>query len=134
MCSPVGFVSLNKSSNIWISNQDYQFKHEVLENLARLHHIKHQLTVAYSSWTNETAESLMRSVLAATRSMLAKLKLTPTDWCSVFPSIATALNSTSLERLGHSSDGIARITLEVLTGIFRGRPILQIIPSSPDLV
>lgn len=114
------------SAQCWVSDQGSHFKNEVIAHLARTHHIKHRLTVAYSPWSNGTAESLMRSILSATRAMLAELKLAPADWASVIPTISSALNSTSLERLGHRDDGVARTPLEVMTGIRPNRPVLQI--------
>lgn len=74
----------------------------------------------------------MRSALSYTRAMLAEPKLAPTDWSSVIPAIASALNSTGHERLGHRADGVARTPLQVMTGIRPERPILQIIPSSQN--
>ena len=82
----------------------------------------------------ELSESLMRSILAATRAMLAELKLAPQDWASVIPSIASALNEASLDRLGRRENGIARTPLEVMTGIAPRRSILQILPNEPNVL
>jgi len=38
-----------------------------MEHLAKDHRIRHNFTVAYSPWANGTVESLMRSILSATR-------------------------------------------------------------------
>lgn len=117
------------SPRMWVSDQGSHFKNEVLQSLARTHNVRHHLTVAYSPWSNGTVESLMRSILSATRVMLGELKLAPTDWDSVIPAIATALNSSSSDRLGRRPSGVSRTPLEVMTGIIPNRPILQIIPS-----
>ena len=88
--------------NIWVSDQGSHFKNEVLENLAKTHRIRHNFSVAYSPWVNGTVESLMRSILSATRAMIAELKLAPQDWATVIPAIASALNEAGLDRLGPS--------------------------------
>jgi len=120
--------------SIWVSDQGSHFKNEVLEYLAKDHRIRHKFSVAYSPWANGTVESLMRSILSATRAMLTELKLGPQDWASVLPSIAIALNQTSLGRLGRRKDGTARTPLEVMTGIEPRRPLLRILqPESKGL-
>ena len=116
----------------WISDQGSHFKNEVMALLASTHRIKHNFSVAYSPWANGTVESLMRTVLSATRAMIAELNLAPQDWTSVIPAIASALNEASLERLGKRADGIALSPLEVMTGISPNRPLLRIIPKEPN--
>ena len=115
--------------DIWVSDQGSHFKNEILEHLARTHRIRHNLTVANSPWVNGTVESVMRSVLSATRAMLAELKLAPQDWDSVLPTIASALNEASPDRLGRRCDGIARSPLEVMTGIEPKRQVHHVLPS-----
>ena len=119
--------------NVWVSDQGSHFKNAVLLNLAKTHRIRHNFTVAYSPWANGTVESLMRSILSATRAMIAELKLAPQDWTSVIPAIASALNEASLDRLGRRPDGIARSPLEVMTGILPSRPVLRILPRDPNV-
>ena len=118
---------------VWVSDQGSHFKNEVLDHLAKTYRIRHNFTVAYSPWANGTVESLMRSILSATRAMIAELKLAPQDWASVIPTIASVLNEASLDRLGRRPDGIARSPLEAMTGIAPNRPVLRILPNSPKL-
>lgn len=99
-----------------------------ISHLADVHHITHHSTIAYSPWINSTAESVMRSILSATRSMLTELKLAPSDWPTVDSSISSALNSTTLDRLGNHDDFVERTLLRVITVIHPECPILQIIP------
>ncbi|MEM1369509.1 MAG: RNase H-like domain-containing protein [Cyanobacteria bacterium P01_H01_bin.15] len=122
------------SPKIWVSDQGSHFKNEVVSYLARLHHIRHHHTVAYSPWANGTVESLMRSILAATRSLLAEWKLAPTDWTSIIPTIATALNEANIDRLGYRENGTARTPLEVMTGIVPLKPISQVVQASTSIM
>jgi len=119
--------------NIWISDQGSHFKNEVLHHLAKDHRIRHNFSVAYSPWANGTVESLMRSILSATRAMIAELKLAPQDWMEVIPTVASALNAASLDRLGRRPDGIARSPLEVMTGISPNNPVLHVIKQTPKV-
>lgn len=119
---------------VWVSDQGSHFKNEVLQHLAKIYGIRHNLTVAYSPWVNGTVESVMRSVLSAIRAMLAELKLAPQDWPSVLPAIASTLNESSLDRLGRRPDGAARSPLEVMTGISPKRPIVRILPPSASFI
>lgn len=117
----------------WVSDQGSHFKNEVMKELSSTHRIQHNFSVAYSPWANGTVESLMRSVLSATRTMIAELKLAPQDWNSVLPIIASALNEASLGRLGMRKDGIPLSPLEVMTGIEPKRAILRILPNNPNV-
>lgn len=113
---------------VWVSDQGSHFKNEVIAHLASVHRIRHHFTIAYSPWANGTVESLMRSVLSASRSMIAELKLAPQDWTMVIPSIASVLNEASLDRLGKRQDGIPFCPLEVMSGIAPNRAVHQIVP------
>ena len=110
----------------WVSDQGSHFKNAVLGELAQTYCIHHKFSVAYSPWANGTVKSLMRSILSAARAMI--LRLAPQDWASVIPVIASALNETSLDRLGRRANGIFRSPLEVVTGILPHRPVLRILP------
>ena len=70
----------------------------------------------------------MRALLSACRAMLAELKLGQQDWSSVIPTIASALNEASMDRLGRRPDGPARSPLEVMTGMLPKRPFLRVLP------
>lgn len=107
--------------DIWVSDQGPHFKPKALKHLAKTHLIRHNLTVAYTPCVNGTVESVMRSVVSAMRSMIAELKLGPQDWLSVLPAVASALNETSLDRLGRRPDGITRSPLEVMTVILNAK-------------
>lgn len=119
---------------VWVSDQGSHFKNEVISKLASTHRIRHNFSVAYSPWVNGAVESLMRSVLPATRAMIAELKLAPQDCTSVLPAIASALNEASMERLGKRSDGIALSPLEVMTGISPSRAMLRILPTAASAI
>lgn len=114
--------------NVWVSDQGSHFKNQVMEQLAKAHRIRHHFTIAYSPWANGTVESLMRSILSATRSMITELKLAPQDWATVIPSVSSALNEASLDRLGKRPDGIPFSPLEVMSGIVPNRSVHQIVP------
>ena len=91
------------------------FINDTLTVLANDYRILHKPTVEYSPWANGTVESLMRTVLAALRSIMLELKLAPQDWKDIITSIQTIINSTGLERLGKNGDGTLRSPLKVMT-------------------
>lgn len=62
--------------------------------------------------------------------MTAELKPAPKDWAVVIPTIASALNECSLDRLGHRFNVIALIPLELITGIKPKLPVLRILSES----
>lgn len=64
--------------------------------------------------------------------MLAELGLSPQDWASVLPAIATAPNLTSLERLRSRADGVARSPLEVRNGFTPTRLVLRVFSLATD--
>lgn len=101
---------------------------EIISELAITHYIRHHQTAVYSPWANETVEFLMISNLSSSRSLLAELKLASSALVRVVPVNATALNSGNLEQLGRRPNGIARTSLEVMTGIQPDKPILQVMP------
>lgn len=109
----------------WVSDQGSHFKNEVMEKLAHDYRISHNFTVAYSPWVNGTVEAVMRSVQAATRSLLTELKLAPHDWLSVISVVQQALNESPLARLGTNDDGCHRSPIEVMTGRAPRRDLLK---------
>lgn len=115
---------------VWVSDQGSQFKNKVIEHLTAMHQIHHNMIVAYSPWVNGTVESIMRSVLSATRAMRAELKLALHDWASVTLAIASAINEAPLDRLDRRDDGIARSPLQAMTGIEPKRAILLLLPQA----
>lgn len=46
----------------WISDQGSHFKNKILEMLSTNHKIKHNFTIAYSTWINGTVERLMKPI------------------------------------------------------------------------
>lgn len=99
------------------------------EGMANDYHILHRLTTAYSFWANDTVESLMRTLLAALRSMMLELNLSPQDWKEIITDIPTVINSAGLEQLSLEEDGGFRSALQVMTGLVPNRPITCIISS-----
>lgn len=77
---------------VWVSDQGPHSKCEVIRKIAIAHAVRHHTTLAYSTWSNETIESLMTPVLVALRALTLELKLAPTYWESVLPMVVTALN------------------------------------------
>jgi len=75
-----------------------------MEDLARLHKVKHHFTIAYSPWANGTAEICMRHIRSACTALLLELKLGPQDWPLVIDVVMTALNEATRKRLGKRSD------------------------------
>lgn len=93
-----------------VSGQGSHFKNEVMEQLASEYRIRHKFSVAYSPWANGTVESLMRSILSATRAMLAELKLAPQD-----PIYYSGSQSSKPISISENSNGISRSLLEAMT-------------------
>lgn len=62
------------------------------------------------------------------QAVTAQLKLSPQDWTSVLPVIATTLNENSLDHLGRCSDGTARSPPEFMTFIETRHQILRVLP------
>lgn len=120
--------------DIWVSDQGPHFMNNTMEILANEFHILHKPTMAYSPWANGTVESLMRTVLAALRSMMLDLKLAPQDWKEIITAILSIINSAGLERLGSNSDGTLRSPLQVMTAISPNRPITRIIPTNSSVI
>lgn len=116
------------SSNMWLSNQGIYFKNEVLAHLARVHHIKHYLTVACSPWCYGTVEALTNFYPAVPRAILEELKLSPSDCTRFISAVATALYSASLDLLGAHDGGITRTSLKVMTGIRPTFYNLKVVP------
>lgn len=77
---------------------------------------------------NDTAESLLQTILAAVRAVTLEMKLSLQDWKEIASCIMFMINSAALERLGKNDDGSLRTPLQVMNGICRGRPIARIIP------
>lgn len=97
-------------------------------SISQHHSILHNLTIAFSPWLNGTVDSVTRSVLSATRAMLAELKLAPQDWDSVLTTISSALNEASPDRFGYPSDRIYHSPLNGMTGIDPKHQFVRVIP------
>lgn len=112
----------------WVSDQGSHFMNETLKMMAADHRIAHHPTIAYAPWTNGTVERLNRDVLAASRALLAELKLAPQNWPTTIGILPTILNEAPLKRLGTTSDGSTLTPLQVMTGIVPRRLMLRVIP------
>lgn len=136
------WIQIFSALEIRVSDQRSHLKNEVISEIARTHHMCHHQTVAYSSCANGTVESSMKSILSASGSLLAELKLAPSSWMTVVSVVATALSYSNLERLGQRPNGLAGTSLEVITEIQPEKPILQVLlkdfsigaPMTVDLV
>jgi len=109
----------------WCSDQGSHFKNSTINELSRIHGIKHHFTTAYAPWANGTVERVMREIKRACTALLGEFKLAPQDWPEIIYMVQTILNSAPLERLGKNKDGSYRSPLQVMTGIRPSRKILE---------
>lgn len=76
----------------------------------------HHFTLAYCPWSNGTVEVVCRELLRACRAILSEFQLPHTAWPSIMPVVQSALNNTTLDRLGN------RCPLTVFTGHAQDTP------------
>lgn len=119
-------------ADVWVSNQGFHFKNEVHKHLACTHRIDRNRTVPYSPRVNGTVESVMLTVLSATRAMRVELQMAPFEWLSMLLVTIAALNKESLERLVRRDDGLAQSPLEVMMELKPKCQPLNVLPALID--
>lgn len=118
--------------DVWVFDQDYHFRNDVLDHFSSTSLIRHNLTVATFPWMSGPVESVLHSVLSVTMTMPSELKLAPQDWSSVLLAAASALSGASLRHSGRRGESTAKSPLEEVTGIKPKRQTLRVVSPSTD--
>ena len=78
-----------------LSDNGSHFANEMLRELEEQLRVEHRFSVAYSPWTNGSAESVNNSkILSLFRSLLSEYMLTEEQWREVLPIVMCYLNNT----------------------------------------
>ena len=95
---------------VWVSDQGTHFKNYIMEAVARMLKVQHQLVVTYTPWRNGTVERLNRDLLQVMRVMLREYGLALDQWEYLLPVVQANLNQTPVPSLQGKSP------MEVFTG------------------
>ena len=106
----------------WISDGGSHFVNTLMTNLRERFGTRQHTTLAYTPWSNGTAERCCREVLRALRALVAELKLSPRQWPALVDCVQAILNHSPLERLG------GRCPLEAFAGLKPQRPLAHAAP------
>ena len=115
---------------VFVTDGGSHFANALVRLLVTRLKLQHHFTVAYSPWTNGTAERVNREILKLLRSLMSQDRASNHDWRSYLPSVQFLLNNTPRARLG------GRTSDQVFLGS-SGTPQLDMLAvdeSTPELI
>jgi hypothetical protein len=86
----------------WVSDQEFHFKNQVVDAMAKLFGVNHHFVTAYCLWANDTVEVVNRMLLRVLKTMLSEEKLPMGEWTKILFQAQMALNFNPASRLDDS--------------------------------
>ena len=77
---------------VWVSNTATHLKNRVIAQLSDALKVYHRFAVAYTPWSNDTCERMVREVRVL-KSILSEQRKQVAEWVDVLPAAQWALNT-----------------------------------------